>query len=196
MNYLLAKLKSFADNRYVCLALLALASAFSIFYVTLNDPFYHSLSSIGRLHFFIYTLWCVITGLATILNINRLYKTSGIEKSFYKWLLLMSIIMLAVSYITLFYYESDLLYVIHIISVALYAVISVILVLICLFYLSINSNLCLAITLIYITTVLVITNLMIYTVDTLAVNQIIILMLSYLVLFITNNILVIKKKMT
>lgn len=67
------KLVKFSKNEVLCLVVMLAALMYGMYYMDILNPLQYSLSEIGRHNTALFVVWCVSSGLALLLNVNRMY---------------------------------------------------------------------------------------------------------------------------
>lgn len=71
------KLVRFSKNEVLCLTVMLAALMYGMYYMDILNPLQYSLSEIGRHNTALFVVWCVSSGLAILLNVNRMYDRIG-----------------------------------------------------------------------------------------------------------------------
>ena len=108
-------MKNISVMRWCGILLLAVSCVYTIWYMQLGDIFKNSgaLSTIGLDHPVLFAVWGILAQGAMLLNIGTMYKRAGIHKKFYKVLLALSTLGMAMTLLFPFDYDMRLYYFLH-----------------------------------------------------------------------------------
>lgn len=134
---IIRKIKYCICNDIICISSIisSLIITFSLF--GYFNPFFNSLSRVGRNHYIVYILWCIVTSFTLFVNIIRMYDITKFKSKIgliISWLGLISF------YISLYYlnYTNDLEALLHIIFAFTFSGLISLSILICLIYIMIK----------------------------------------------------------
>ncbi len=108
MKLLITKIS--ANVSLLCSAIL------SFIIMSLGNPFDNSLSSIGRRFYALYIVWSIMTGIAIFLNLLRLHKRTRFKLKYDLWLIILGVLSFIVNVFSLYYFEDDFYFTIHLFS--------------------------------------------------------------------------------
>lgn len=171
-------------NELVCMGAIIASLVYAMYYIDVMNPLQYSLSEIGRHNYFLFILWCLFSGIATLLNVHRLYARTGYTAKLGKWFLYSGMIFLVFTFLNMSK-DPIIFYWIHVATAILFAVLSFASIALCLIYMSKRSKPYLIATIVLFSLIFIdIIFLAIY--KQMALFESIPLVLSYIVLFFTN----------
>lgn len=184
MKKFLKKLNDFSRNEIVCMFALVASLTYAMYYIDIKNPLQYSLSEIGRSNWALFIIWCLMSGIALLLNVHRLYARTGYTAKLGKAFLYSGLAFLVMTFLNMsknpMYW-----YYIHVATAILFAVLSFASIALCLLYMSKKMKAYLCVTVILFALLLVdIVLLAIY--KQMALFESIPLVLCYIVLFFTN----------
>lgn len=74
MKNIINKILKFTRNEIVCMTALLVSLIYAMFYIDILNPLKYSLSEIGRYNSALFIVWCILSGVAILLNVHRLYQ--------------------------------------------------------------------------------------------------------------------------
>lgn len=178
------RVRAFFRNEIVCMAALLASLIYAMYYIDIENPLKYSLSEIGRSNWALFIVWCVLSGLALLLNVYRLYERTGYTGRLGKILLYSGLIFLVLTFLNM---SKDPMYwyYIHVATAILFSVLSFFSIAFCLVSMSKRMKAYLYATSVFFALLLVdIVFLIIY--KQMALFESIPLVLCYTVLFFTN----------
>ncbi|MDD4316149.1 MAG: hypothetical protein PHC84_03185 [Clostridia bacterium] len=184
MKKFLKKLNDFSRNEIVCMLALVASLSYAMYYIDIEDPLKYSLSEIGRSNWALFIVWSLLSGVAILLNVHRLYERTGYSAKLGKAFLYSGLAFLVLTFLNMsknpMYW-----YYIHVATAILFAVLSFGSIALCLVYMSNRLKAYLYVTVILFALLLIdIIFLIIY--KQMALFESIPLVLCYIVLFFTN----------
>lgn len=72
-----SQVKKVCQNELVCLGSMIIALMYGMYYLDIRNPLQYSLSEIGRFNHGLFIVWSVLSGIALLLNVTRLYARVG-----------------------------------------------------------------------------------------------------------------------
>lgn len=133
MKELWAKISKFARNEIVCMTALAASLIYAMYYIDILDPLKYSLSEIGRSNHLLFIVWCVLSGIAILLNVHRLYERTGYSAKLGKIFLYSGLIFLVATFLNMSK-DPMFFYWIHVGTAILFSVLSFGSIALCLVY--------------------------------------------------------------
>lgn len=184
MKNFLKKLNDFSRNEIVCMVALVASLIYAMYYIDIENPLKYSLSEIGRSNWALFIVWSLLSGIAILLNVHRLYERTGYSAKLGKAFLYSGLVFLVMTFLNM---SKDPMYwyYIHVATAILFAVLAFASIALCLLYMSKKMKAYLYVTIILFALLLVdIVLLAIY--KQMALFESIPLVLCYVVLFFTN----------
>ncbi len=184
MKKFLKKLNDFSRNEIVCMAALVTSLIYAMYYIDIQNPLQYSLSEIGRSNWALFIVWSLLSGIAILLNVHRLYERTGYSSKIGKAFLYSGLVFLVLTFLNM---SKDPMYwyYIHVATAILFAVLAFASISLCLLYMAKKIKAYLYITVILFALILVdIVFLIIY--KQMALFESIPLVLCYVILFFTN----------
>jgi hypothetical protein len=184
MKKFLKKLNDFSRNEIVCMVALVTSLIYAMYYIDIQNPLQYSLSEIGRSNWALFIVWSLLSGIAILLNVHRLYERTGYSAKIGKAFLYSGLIFLVLTFLNM---SKDPMYwyYIHVATAILFAVLAFASISLCLLYMAKKIKAYLYITVILFALILVdIVFLIIY--KQMALFESIPLVLCYVILFFTN----------
>ena len=102
--------------------------------MSLGHPLESLLTSIGRRFYVLDIVWSIITGFAIFINLIRLHKLTGFKLKYDLWLVILGVSSFIVNVFSLYYFENNLYFKIHLYSGFLAATFVGISILLCTLY--------------------------------------------------------------
>lgn len=133
MKNLWKKVSKFASNEIVCMTALATSLIYAMYYIDIQDPLKYSLSEIGRSNWFLFIVWSVLSGIALLLNVHRLYERTGYSTKLGKAFLYLGLVFLVATFLNMSK-DPMFFYWIHVATAILFAVFSFVSIALCLIY--------------------------------------------------------------
>lgn len=184
MKKFLKKLNDFSRNEIVCMVVLVTSLIYAMYYIDIQNPLQYSLSEIGRSNWALFIVWSLLSGIAILLNVHRLYERTGYSSKIGKAFLYSGLVFLVLTFLNM---SKDPMYwyYIHVATAILFAVLAFASISLCLLYMAKKIKAYLYITVILFALILVdIVFLIIY--KQMALFESIPLVLCYVILFFTN----------
>lgn len=121
MKNLWAKISAFARNEIVCMFALASSLIYAMYYIDIQNPLKYSLSEIGRSNWALFIVWCMLSGIALLLNVHRLYARTGYSAKLGKAFLYSGLIFLVATFLNMSK-DPMIFYWIHVATAILFSV--------------------------------------------------------------------------
>lgn len=184
MKNIINKILKFTRNEIVCMTALLVSLIYAMFYIDILNPLKFSLSEIGRYNSALFIVWCVLSGVAILLNVHRLYERVGYTAKLGKGFLYSGLLFLIATFLNMSK-DPIIFYWIHVATAILFSVLSFASIALALINMSKKNKNYLILTAILFFLILVdIVFLIIY--KQMALFESIPLVLCYIVLFFTN----------
>ncbi len=187
MRKILRKINMFAKHEIVCMLSLLASLIYAVYYIDIQDPLKYSLSEIGRSNWMLFIVWCILSGVALLLNVNKLYERTrhtNFNQRLPKICLYSGLGFLVLTFLNMSK-EPMFWYYIHVVTAILFAVLTFYSIISCLIYMAKRQKPYLYLTAIVLLIVFIdIVFLIIY--KQMALFESIPLILCYIVLFFTN----------
>lgn len=187
MRKILRKINMFAKHEIVCMLSLLASLIYAVYYIDIQDPLKYSLSEIGRSNWMLFIVWCILSGVALLLNVNKLYERTrhtNFNQRLPKICLYSGLGFLVLTFLNMSK-EPMFWYYIHVVTAILFAVLTFYSIISCLIYMAKRQKPYLYLTAIVLIIVFIdIVFLIIY--KQMALFESIPLILCYIVLFFTN----------
>lgn len=178
------KVLVFTRKEIVCMVALLASLIYAMYYIDIKNPLQFSLSEIGRYNWPLFIVWCLLSGIAVLLNVHRLYQRTGYSAGLGKIFLYSGLIFLVCTFLNMSK-DPIIFYYIHVATAILFAVLSFASIALCLLYMAKKSKAYLILTVILFSLILIdLIFLVIY--KQMALFESIPLVLCYVVLFFTN----------
>lgn len=184
MKELLNKIKKICQNELVCMGSMLVSLMYGMFYLDIKNPLQYSLSEIGRFNHGLFILWCVLSGIALFLNVNRLYERIGYNSKPGKWLLYSGLFFLVLTFANMSK-DPIIFYWIHVATAILFSVLTFASIALGLIYMF-NKNIRYRILAIVLFSLIFIDLIFLAVFKQMALYEFIPLILGYLTLFFTN----------
>lgn len=163
---------------------LLISLIYAMYYIDIMNPLQYSLSEIGRSNHLLFIVWCILSGIALLLNVHRLYSRTRYTARLGRAFLYSGLAFLFFTFINMSK-DPIIFYHIHVITAILFAVLSFASVSLCLIHMSKKMKSYLVLTIIFFIFIFIdIIFLIIY--KQMALFESIPLVLCYTVLFFTN----------
>lgn len=184
MKKIFDKILVFSRNEIVCMAALIISLVYAMYYIDILNPLKYSLSEIGRYNTALFVVWCLLSGIAILLNVHRLYARTGYTAKLGKAFLYSGLIFLVATFLNMSK-DPIIFYWIHVATAILFSVLSFASIALCFIFMSKRKKSYLILTIILFALLLVdIIFLIIY--KQMALFESIPLVLCYVALFFTN----------
>ncbi|MGI6701602.1 MAG: hypothetical protein ACOX3U_03990 [Christensenellales bacterium] len=180
-------IRAVVTNKYICIATLIISFAYSVYYLKFGDLLNSSLCSIGRREPERYRIWCAVTVIAVFFNVNRLYYLTRFKSAWGHVFLYFSLVFLLINYYTLYYWDDELIYNIHMTSSILSGAFCILSFMICIIKESFSSNLYLILMILFIMVTIISFAMITMLNFTACVFETIPLLMGYIILFIINT---------
>lgn len=184
MKNFVSRIRVWSRHELVCMGALIASLTYAMYYIDIENPLQYSLSEIGRSNWFLFNVWCILSGLAILLNVHRLYARTGYSAGLGKKFLYAGMIFLVMTFLNMSK-DPMIFYWIHVATAILFAVLSFASIGLCLIHMSKKYKQYRILTITFFILIFIdIIFLIIY--KQMALFESIPLVLGYVVLFFTN----------